>query len=233
MRQLILLRDIDEELAVIGGELAAIPGEREAIELELVGAREALAEAKQLLESQEVEERRLEGKMREQEALLQRLTDQSAQVSSPQAYEALQHELEHASAASSEFETRALELMESIDRVRGELAAAEDRLRGAEERTPGQRGELAEREKRLTAEREAALERREKACQQLDPSLLAHYERVAQQRRPAVGIFQGEICPECQIAVPTSRASEIQRALKVHACSSCRRLLVPAQALHG
>jgi len=231
MRQLILLRDIDEEIALVGGDLARIPEERESIERELVAAREALAQAKELLESEEVEERRLEGKMREQEALLQRLNGQSAQVTSPHAYEALQHEIEHAVAASSEFETRALELMESIDRVRGELAEAVDRLQRAEEQTPGRLEELSVREKRLTAESEALLERREKTGQRLDASLLAHYERVAQQRRPAVGIFEGKICPECRIAVPTMRASEIQRAQKVHACSSCRRLLVPAQAL--
>lgn len=231
MRQLILLRDIDAEIALAVGKLAQIPGERESIEGGLVAARENLAQAKQLLESEEVEERRLEGQMREQEALLQRLNGQSAQVTSPQAYQALQHEIEHAVAASSEFETRALELMESIDRVRGELAEAEGRLQEAEEQTPARLEELSLSEKRLTAEREALLERREKAGQQLDASLLAHYERVAQQRRPAVGIFEGKVCPECRIAVPTMRASEIQRAQKVHACSSCRRLLVPAQAL--
>jgi predicted nucleic acid-binding Zn-ribbon protein len=231
MRQLIVIRDIDEEIAVVTRELGRIPEERETIERELLAARETLAQAKARLESEEVEERRLEGKMREQEALLQRLNAQSAQITSPHAYEALQHELEHAGTASSEFETRALELMESIDQVRGELAAAEGRLQRAEERTPTQLDELSVREKRLTAEREALLERREKACQRLDASLLAHYERVAQQRRPAVGIFEGEVCPECRITLPTMRASEIQRAQKVHACSSCHRLLVPVQAL--
>jgi predicted nucleic acid-binding Zn-ribbon protein len=231
MRQLVLIRDIDAEMAVVVGDLARIPEERETVERELAAAGEALAQAKQLLADQEVEERRLEASMREQEALLQRLNAQSSLVTSPHAYEALQHELENAARASSEFETRALELMEAIDRVRGELAAAEGRLRRAEEETPVRLDEISQRERRLTVERETLLERRLKACQRLDASLLAHYERVAQQRRPAVGIFEGELCPECRIAVPTMRASEIQRAQKVHACSSCHRLLVPVQAL--
>jgi predicted nucleic acid-binding Zn-ribbon protein len=231
MRQLILLRDIDEEIAGVGSGLARIPEERETIERELVAARETLAQAKQLLEDQEAEERRLEGRMREQEALLQRLNAQSVQVTSSQAYQALQHELDNAGRASSEFETRALELMEAIDQVRGEVAAAESRLQEAEERSPAQLDEISRREGQLTAERETLLERREKACQRLDAQLLAHYERVAQKRRPAVGIFEGKVCPECRIALPTMRASEIQRAEKVHACSSCQRLLVPVQAL--
>jgi predicted nucleic acid-binding Zn-ribbon protein len=231
MRQLILLRDIDEEIAGVGSGLARIPEERETIERELVEARETLAQAKQLLEDQEAEERRLEGRMREQEALLQRLNAQSVQVTSSQAYEALQHELDNAGRASSEFETRALELMEAIDQVRGEVAAAESRLQEAEERSPAQLDEISRREGQLTAERETLLERREKACQRLDAQLLAHYERVAQKRRPAVGIFEGKVCPECRIALPTMRASEIQRAERVHACSSCQRLLVPVQAL--
>jgi predicted nucleic acid-binding Zn-ribbon protein len=231
MRQLILLRDIDEEIAGVGSGLARIPEERETIERELVEARETLAQAKQLLEDQEAEERRLEGRMREQEALLKRLNAQSVQVTSSQAYEALQHELDNAGRASSEFETRALELMEAIDQVRGEVAAAESRLQEAEERSPAQLDEISRREGQLTAERETLLERREKACQRLDAQLLAHYERVAQKRRPAVGIFEGKVCPECRIALPTMRASEIQRAERVHACSSCQRLLVPVQAL--
>ena len=206
MRQLVVIRDIDAEISVVASGLVRIPEEREAIERELGAAREAIAQAKALLEEQQVEERRLEAKMREQETLLQRLNAQSVQVTSAQAYQALQHELEQAGAASSEFETRALELMESIDQVRGELAAARDRLQRAEEQAPGRLAELSAREKRLTAEREALAERREKACQCLDASLLANYERVAQQRRPAVGIFAGKVCPECGIAVPTMRA---------------------------
>jgi predicted nucleic acid-binding Zn-ribbon protein len=165
------------------------------------------------------------------EALLQRLNAQSVQVTSSQAYEALQHELDNAGRASSEFETRALELMEAIDQVRGEVAVAESRLQEAEERSPAQLDEISRREGQLTAERETLLERREKACQCLDAELFAHYERVAQKRRPAVGIFEGKVCPECRIALPTMRASEIQRAEKVHACSTCQRLLVPVQAL--
>ena len=231
MRQLVLIRDIDEEIADVDSRLAGIPEERETVERELVAAREALQQAKQSLDHQEVEERRLEGKMREQEALLQRLNAQSSQVTSSHAYEALQHELENAGRASSEFETRALELMESIDQLRGELAAAESRLLESEERGPAQLEEISERERQLTEQHQTLLERREKACQHLDARLLAHYERVAQQRRPAVGIFEGTVCPECRIALPTSRASEIQRAEKVHACSSCQRLLVPVRAL--
>jgi predicted nucleic acid-binding Zn-ribbon protein len=231
MRQLVLLRDIDEEIAGVATGLAGIPEARQAIDRELVAARETLARTKQLLEEQEVEERRLEARMREQEALLKRLDAQSVQVASPQAYQALQHELESASRASSEFETRALELMEAIDQSRGEVAAAGDRLREAEERAPAQLGEISQREQRLTAEREALHERREKTCQRLDARLLAHYERVAQMRRPAVGVFEGKVCPECRIALPTGRASEIQRAEKVHTCSSCQRLLVPVQAI--
>ena len=193
MRQLVRIREIDEEIAAVEGGLARIPEERETIERELVAARETLSQAKQLLEEEEVEERRLEASMREQEALLQRLNAQTAQVTSPQAYEALKHELENAGRASSEFETRALELMEAIDQVRGEVAGGELALQRAEERTPTELDEISERERRLAAERETLLERRQKVCQRLDADLLAHYERVARQRRPAVGIFEGEI----------------------------------------
>ena len=124
-----------------------------------------------------------------------------------------------------------LGLMEAIDRERGEVAAGEDRLRRAEEETPAKLDELTEREERRAAERETLVERRQKCCQRLDSRLLAHYERIALKRRPAVGVLEGEVCPVCGVAVPTQRASEIKGARAVHACSGCHRLLVPAQAL--
>ena len=100
MRQLVRTQKVDTAIAVIEGELAKFPAERSAIDAEMEGVREEIAREKAELESAELEERRVENSMRDQETLIERLNRQSADVSSNQAYTALQHELDAAEEAA-------------------------------------------------------------------------------------------------------------------------------------
>ena len=102
LSQLVILQSVDEEIAVADAELAKLPGERNVIAAAIQQEKEAIGVAKELQESEELEERRLEADMREQEALLARLNSQSGQVTSTQAYEALQHETDAAHRAGSD-----------------------------------------------------------------------------------------------------------------------------------
>jgi predicted nucleic acid-binding Zn-ribbon protein len=227
MRQLIVLRDIDAEITVVDAELAKLPGERTAIERLLVEARARVAKCRDVLEQEEIEERRFEAQMRDQEALLAKLNDQMSQVTTTQAYEAMQHEIDHAREAGSDSESRALEMMEAIDTARTELAEAESELGGLESAAPGQLEVIDAREQKQGAEKVDRLERRAKESGGMDAKILARYEAFPVARRPAVGIIDGRVCPECRIKLPTQVVMEMRRLDAVHACTSCRRLLVP------
>ena len=219
--QLVLLQGVDEEIAVADAELAKLPGERKVIAAAIQQAKEAIGVAKELLElleSEELEERRLEADMREQEALLERLNAQSGQVTSTQAYEALQHETQAAHRAGSEFETRALELMEAIDQARLQVAAAEESFRKLESAAPDQLGEIGKRQKHFETERSQLLARREKEVVGIERELLTRYERVALKHKPAVVVTPGKACPLCHMAVPAQRASEMKREGAVYTC---------------
>ena len=136
LRQLIETEKIDAEIDRLDGLLAAIPAEHQRIADEVEKAEQLVAEEHRVLETEELEERRLESKMRDQEALILRLNHQTAQVSSNQAYTALQHELDAAEASKTEFETLALEHMEAIDRAKQTLAIAQEQLLELETQRP-------------------------------------------------------------------------------------------------
>ena len=103
LRQLIETEKASAEIDRLDAELAKFPVEHELIASELREAEEEVNQAKSALEHEELEERRLESQMRDQEELILKLTHQSAQVSSNQAYTALQNELEAAEMAKTEF----------------------------------------------------------------------------------------------------------------------------------
>ena len=231
LRQLLKLQTVDHEIAVADAELAELPKERTAIAAAIETARSAIAVARELLESEELEERRLESDMRAQEALLARLNSQGALVSSTHAYEALQHEIDAATLAGSGFETRALELMEKIDQARAQLAEAEEILGKLEEAAPAQLEAIAKRQQRFESQRVELLVQREKQTVGIERELMGLYERVALKRKPAVIALTGKSCPHCQMAVPAQRVAEVKRCEVVYRCDGCQRLLVSSSAL--
>jgi len=229
--RLLRLQDLDSAIAALDGGLGELPGKRKSIARGIVEAKESIAAAAELLESEEMDERRLEGDMRQQEALGERLNAQSGQVQSTQAYEALQHEIQHAGEASSRCETEALELMEAIDEARTRLAQAKEHLAELEKSEPGQLEELARKEAELSGQRAERLEARRSVCEGIDPKSLSSYDRIADKRQPAVVALTEKSCPACRIAVPAQRIMEITRGDAVHVCSSCQRLLISSRAL--
>jgi predicted nucleic acid-binding Zn-ribbon protein len=183
-----------------------------------------------LLEA-ELEQRRLEAELRDQEELCKRLSAQTVQVKSNEAYHALLHEIDAGQAACSDLETRILEALEAIDRGRAAVAEAEARAAERASRAAEQEKELAEREAVLSQELEELGNARAERAARVEPGLLARYQRVADRRLPALASLSDGTCSECHRVVPRQRAMEIRRGELCFSCESCQRLLLPEQVL--
>jgi predicted nucleic acid-binding Zn-ribbon protein len=229
MRQLVRTQKVDSVIAVIESEIAKLPGERAAIAAEMEGVRGGIAAEKSELETAELEERRVENSMRDQEAVIERLNHQSGQVSSNQAYTALQHELDAAEAAKTEYETAALEQMETIDAARGRVGGSESKLAALEQAAPEKLGDIAARQGVLDGDLAKQTELRSKECAGISPAVMKRYDRVRVKKNPAIAIIDGKSCPECKIVLPRMVISEVNRLEEFHACTSCKRLLIPAR----
>jgi predicted nucleic acid-binding Zn-ribbon protein len=136
------LQRVDETRHRLGVELATIPTQRAAFDASEAAAREHLARARASLEAGQLELRRAESALRDQEAAKQRLEGQQGQVKTNTAYTALLHEIDAAAAAISETETRILELMDTVQAARRESEEAERELARVE-------GDLRERRQAL------------------------------------------------------------------------------------
>ncbi|MBW2725314.1 MAG: hypothetical protein JRE71_13080 [Deltaproteobacteria bacterium] len=227
LRALIETEKLDGEIDRLDLESANFPGEEQLVTDEIQRAKEAVAAAREVLEHAELEERRLESSMRDQEELILRLNHQSAQVSSNQAYTALQHELDAADAAKTEFETLALEHMEAIDRGKEVLASVEEKRLAVEAAAPNKNHEIDERRKQVKTKRAEAVVARDETCAAIDAKILKRYRSIRQKKQPAIGVLDGTNCPHCRIGLPRMRVSEILRLEDVFECSNCKRMLAP------
>ena len=230
MRQLLKLEELDGEIATLDAALATMQEEREVLEQDEVKAAGVVSTSQELLETRELDMRRLEGHMQDREAVLERLDQRTSQVTSKQAYDALALEMAEAREAKSGFETETLLVMESIDESSAALGSAKAAVVALAKRATDRRAELTSAEEGAVAERSSLAERRAKDAERLDGKLLARYDRTGLRRRPAVTVFAGTACPICHTAVPAQRLIEIRRADEIYACADCHRLFLPSHA---
>jgi predicted nucleic acid-binding Zn-ribbon protein len=229
LRQLVETEKVCTEIDRLDVELAKFPVERERIREGIRRSESTVAESKAELETEELEERRLESQMRVQEELILKLNHQSGQVSSNQAYTALQNELEAAEAAKTDFETNALEHMEAIDRAKSALGLAEEKLAAVEAAAPGQTAEINGRQEGVEKERAEAVALKAKESADVDPKVLKRFEAVRLKKQPAIAVLTEKSCPMCRIVLPRVRLSEVLRLEEVFECTNCKRILVPAK----
>ena len=226
LRQLVDLQRVDEARHRLGAELQAIPAQRAALDAAEAEAREHVARAKASLEAAQLELRRRESILRDQEASKQRLDGQQSQVKTNTAYTALLHEIDAAEAAISDTETRILELMDAAQAARKEVDEAERELAHAEGTLRERRQALEVRAEELAKEGARADAERAGLAAAIEPGILARYERILERRRPALALVENGVCMGCRVGIPPQRIVEVRAGRDLVTCGSCRRILV-------
>lgn len=229
LRQLIQTEKFDWEIDLLDQQLANFPDEVLLVASDIATAKQQVATDRSVLETEELEERRLESQMRVQEELILKLNHQTAQVSSNQAYTALQREIDAAEQAKTEFETLALEHMEAIDGAKTAVSEATQQLADLEAAGPGNLSEIDTRREGVEAQRSKLVVSRDGECAGIEPKIMKRYQATRKKKRPAIVVLDGSSCPHCKIVLPRMRVSEIMRLEEIFECSSCRRLLAPAK----
>jgi predicted nucleic acid-binding Zn-ribbon protein len=226
LQRLIELQGLDDELHAAEREHANVPEVRRELEERRSAGEEKLSAASTALRTAEMEQRRVEGELQEQEELLKRLEGQQFQVKSNEAYTALLHEMEQARRAISDCETRILESMEAIETASASVAEAEAEAAVIREQAAIEEKALDEREKVLEAEVARMRAERDALCGRIESGVLSQYTRVASRRRPAVVRISHEMCLGCRVNIPPQNYIDILKAERIITCGNCHRILI-------
>lgn len=147
-------------------------------------------------------------------------------VQNSQEYQAVNKELEQLKKQGTGLEEQARKAQsdsEAGQKEINELTSQFDKI--AEERK-AQAEKLASQGSQLDGEINSLLDERRKYSSQVDSRILAQYDRV-RGARGGVGIVPAVDgrCKGCNMVVPPQLYNEIRKALTVHSCPSCHRLL--------
>jgi hypothetical protein len=147
-------------------------------------------------------------------------------VRNPKELEDIQQEVEMLTRSIDALETKALTLMEELEKHRAALSDLQSTA-GQCQTHLEQVEEAYERDKaRLESELEELTGRRQLALEGITADLLRKYEDLrAKKNNLAIVMVSGNICPACRVTLPTDTLRELQAGDRLLFCESCGRML--------
>jgi predicted nucleic acid-binding Zn-ribbon protein len=148
----------------------------------------------------------------------------SGRITNPKELSSLQHEVTTLRGRSDELETKALEIIEQVEAAEKVVAEATGALKKLEEEWQQKQQQLAADIDRLKASLAELNGKRRQLVGQIDPPSVNLYERVRQNKKPAVARVEQGICRVCRISLSASEVQRVRSGNPIQ-CGSCGRIL--------
>ncbi len=225
LQNLIELDRITQEITRLTDEIAQLPKLVAAIESKLAAAKAQVEAATAAIKVQESDKRKHESDIQDWQQKISKFRDQSLAVKTNEQYKALMHEIEFAQKMISECEEKILLGMEGADGFVKALKTAEAELKLETAEIEKEK----EHARKVTAEDQAKLaelrKRQSELKAKVEPSTLAHFERVAAKRKGAIAEAIEEKCAACNVRMRPQRYNELLANTSLVTCESCGRIL--------
>jgi len=224
---LLKLQGLDYQLGELERSKDYLPDMIANLDAKIKAARASLAELHDQLEATKLEHRRLELRVKDRTADLEKLKSQMTLIKTNKEYDALSREIDNTKNDITESEDRIIEALEAIEQLGKDIEARAIEVEDIE-KTNGEQlasikleiDSVGDKIKIKTGERQNVLVR-------LDAPLIAVYERVRRGKGAgAVVAIRHGACSGCFKTHPPQLIQEIRKGERVITCDSCGRILI-------
>ncbi|MEW5701709.1 MAG: C4-type zinc ribbon domain-containing protein [Candidatus Zixiibacteriota bacterium] len=224
---LLKLQGVDYQLGELERSKDYLPDMIQTLEGDVRQAEKAVAEARDQLEANRLESRRLELRVKEKNTELERLQKQMMVIKTNKEYDALAREMEHVKAdiaASEEGILLALERIETLDR---EIQEKDAQFQEVKARNGAQLESIRREVDSVGSKIKIKEDERHNIIVRLDDAMVAVYERVRRGKGAGAVVFvRNKACSGCHKTLPPQLIQEIRRAERLITCDSCGRILI-------
>jgi predicted nucleic acid-binding Zn-ribbon protein len=148
----------------------------------------------------------------------------SGRTNNPKELTGLQQEVASLKSRSDQAETDTLGIIDQVEAAEQQAAAAAAEYDRLEEEWRFQQKQLSEDIEQLKLDLEELRGKRQQAAIQVEPAAIAMYEKVRQQKKPAVARVEQGICQACRISLSASQLQHARSGQPIQ-CGSCGRIL--------
>lgn len=222
---LIDLQKTQSEIARLRAEVGALPARVAAIEAKLAGAKQKVAGIEDRLKKEDHGRRARESEIKDWNAKIVKLREQSSSVKTNEQYKALLEEIAFAERQISDCEEKIIISMEETDALKRSLSGAQAELKEDQAEVDREK----EHARSLTAKDEAELEELEKHRHQLrtglDENMLLTFDRIVAKRGGGLAEVINGACSACHVGVRPQRLNDLLNDADLVHCDSCTRIL--------
>lgn len=224
-RQLYQLQELDLEIEQEEQDLAQKTGQ--------LGVRDVLDMSQVHLDSEKQRLDELRHQHRDAEAEVDDLLSKiaaaeeqlySGRITNPKELSSLQHEVTTMKARSDELENKALEIIDRVEAAEASVTAATGEYQKLEDAWNHQQKQLVYEIEQLKASLADLKKKRGQLAGQIDSPTLELYEKIRQQKKPAVAKVEQGICRVCRISLSASALQRARSGQPVQ-CGTCGRIL--------
>ena len=226
LSHLISLQDVDVEIKRLTEELESLPARRGELERQFAESFKEYLGAKQELEDAQAAKRRLEGELEHEQEKHQKFKNDLMKATNEREYTTAVREIDVARKGVSALETEILKLMERIEKLEAQVAAAEPEMESRRIQIDAQLKEWIAAAETNRQRLEALRAERGAKMQALGPEARATYERLSRMRSGfALAEARDYSCMACRMKIRPQVFSDIRRGEAIFTCESCGRIL--------
>ncbi len=226
---LLILQDRDQKIISIKKDLSRIPLEKELAETRLFKNQQAVKEAKETLQQQELTVKSVELDRQTRKNTIAKLQTQQFETRKNEEFQAFAAEIKKYEGEIDELETRELESMEAADQYRSKLRAAEDALSKIQTGVAQEISVLDKRFTELSAQlTEIEADRATKASS-IDEILLMTYDRLIKAKNglAVASVNEKKQCGGCHVTTTPSAYVNTIAGKELVQCENCGTILYP------
>lgn len=226
VRALLILQDRDRRLMALAKDLEKLPQDEARAKAKLAGDQAAVAKAHQALQDCGLRVKKIELDAETRRTTIKRLKLQQFETRKNEEFVALGHEITRYEKDLDDFETKELEAMEETDGFRNALQAAEAALVHTRTLVDEDLKTIAERHKRMEADRVEILAERERLAANAPESMLPLYTRLMKTKAGlAIAPMREGKCEGCHMKLIASTVMKVHGGKEIAQCEDCGRIL--------
>jgi predicted nucleic acid-binding Zn-ribbon protein len=227
LQLLIRLQAIDTRIGVLEADAARLPKEIAAIHAAVEESRKQVEQTKTRLDAARKDQRAKEKDLEVVQAKRAKNEARLYEVKTNKEYSAVLIEIEEVKQEKARMEEEVLVLMESQERLTGDIREAEARFKQRESQGRSDEVTLKEQLRGIETDLAAVRTERKELAGKLPANILADYDRILRARAglALVPVAKPNFCGACRMTITPQRLQELRAQSSLIPCESCGRYL--------
>lgn len=225
VEKLAVVQQHDLRIRELENAIKGIPIRKQEEQQRLKDHKKALADAESALKSAQSGTKQLELDAESLRDKITKLRSQQPDLKTNQEFRAMEGEIKNLTNAISAVEDKELVVMEELEQLRAVVVEKQKALKAEESVLAEDVKHLDEETLRLQKDLDAIKQIRQAAAVDVDPQLVAVYERLFSRKDKALVAIEDGICTGCHLRVTPTVAHAARARNSVVTCNFCGRLV--------